>query len=76
METESCAKVIDLCLLASYFEFSFLQRFTDCNRMKGRPDLVIQTGEEHRSIDLHDRVLGSIELFELENLQLVVKIAF
>ena len=44
--------------------------------MKGRPDLVIQTGEEYRSIDLHDRVLCSIELFELENLRLVLKIAF
>ena len=44
--------------------------------MKGRPDLVIETGEEYRSIDLHDRVLGSIELFKLENLRLVLKIAF
>lgn len=44
--------------------------------MKGYPDLVIETGEEYWSIYLHDRVLCSIELFELENLQLVAKIAF
>lgn len=43
--------------------------------MKGHPDLVIETSEEYRDIDLQDRILGSVELFELEYLQLVVKIA-